>query len=61
MVKELQKNKEKKYQCEECKLYYLNREWAEKCEAWCRAHHSCNLEIIEHAHENEEFETVEKY
>ena len=37
------------YQCEECSLKYEEKEWAEKCEAWCREHHSCHLEIISHA------------
>ena len=40
------------YQCEECGFHYENREWAEKCEAWCRDHKSCNIEIIAHAEEN---------
>ena len=37
------------YQCPECKLHYKEKEWAEKCEAWCREHKSCNLEITAHA------------
>ena len=37
------------YQCGECGLLYDEREWAEKCEAWCAEHQSCNLEIISHA------------
>ena len=37
------------WQCEECGLVYEDREWALKCEAWCKEHHSCNLEITEHA------------
>ena len=40
------------YQCEECSFHYGNREWAEKCEAWCREHKSCNIEITAHAEEN---------
>lgn len=36
------------YQCEECGFQYEEREWAEKCEAWCIEHHSCNLEIVTH-------------
>ena len=40
------------YQCEECGLHYEDREWAEKCEAWCREHKSCNIEITAHAEEN---------
>ena len=42
------KNK-KGYICPECKLKYLNKEWADKCEAWCKKTNSCNLEITEHA------------
>lgn len=37
------------YQCEECGLKYENKEIAEKCQAWCKEHKSCNLEIIKHA------------
>ena len=48
------------YQCEECSFHYedsstsltTGREWAEKCEAWCREHKSCNIEITAHAEEN---------
>jgi hypothetical protein len=28
---------------------YQDKDWAEKCEAWCRKYKSCNLEIITHA------------
>lgn len=37
------------YQCEECGFRYAERTWAEHCEAWCREHKSCNLEITAHA------------
>jgi len=40
------------YQCEECGFHYESREWAEKCESWCREHKSCNIEITNHAEEN---------
>lgn len=40
------------YQCEECGFHYESREWVEKCEAWCREHKSCNIEITAHAEEN---------
>lgn len=36
------------FQCEECGFLYREKEWAEKCEAWCSTYQSCNLEIIEH-------------
>lgn len=39
-------NDNKYFQCEECGFKYLEKEWAEKCEAWCKEHNSCNLEII---------------
>lgn len=35
--------------CPVCKLRYRERQWAERCEAWCRVHQSCNLEITKHA------------
>ncbi|MBI2675814.1 MAG: hypothetical protein HYX24_05115 [Candidatus Aenigmarchaeota archaeon] len=35
--------------CEECGLLYRERKWAERCEAYCRKHKSCSLEIIGHA------------
>lgn len=37
------------YKCEECGLLYFDKEIAEKCQAWCSEHKSCNLEIIKHA------------
>ncbi|MEK7657970.1 MAG: hypothetical protein AAB366_02145 [Patescibacteria group bacterium] len=42
----------KLYQCSECGFHYAEMEWAEKCEAWCRKHKSCNIEITAHAEEN---------
>lgn len=37
------------YECPECHLKYKEKEWAEKCEVWCREHKSCNLEITARA------------
>jgi hypothetical protein len=37
------------YKCAECKMVYKNRNWAVKCEGWCKKNKSCNLEIIKHA------------
>jgi len=48
MVKTLNENNKTLYQCEICGYRYEERAWAEKCEAWCKEHHSCNLEIIAH-------------
>ena len=38
-----------KFQCPVCKLWYAEKEWAERCQAWCLEHQSCNLEITKHA------------
>lgn len=43
-----QKNR-KLFQCSECGLRYAEKEIAEKCEAWCKEHKSCNLDIIKYA------------
>lgn len=37
------------YRCPECGLQYRDRETAAQCEAWCKEHKSCNLEITSHA------------
>lgn len=47
-----QKVEEECYECPECGLSYKDKEWADKCEAWCKENHSCNLEIIDHAIKN---------
>ena len=49
MVKEITKEDKTYYQCEECGLFYTDKETAEKCEAWCKEHKSCNLDIIKSA------------
>ena len=43
---------EQLYTCPECGFHYTDKEWADKCEAWCKERHSCNLEITSHAIEN---------
>jgi len=52
MVKVLIEENKKLYQCEECGFKYTEKEWAEKCEAWCKEHKSCNIDIIKHAEES---------
>lgn len=37
------------YRCPECGLGYADQAIAKQCEAWCREHKSCNLDIIKHA------------
>ena len=49
MVKTIKKEGTEIYQCEECGFMYAEKTWAEKCEAWCKEHKSCNLDIIQHA------------
>ncbi len=49
MVKEIKNNKRRVYQCEECGFVYAAQELAKKCEAWCKAHKSCNLSITKFA------------
>ena len=49
MVKIIQTDDKALYQCEECGLKYADKEIAEKCQAWCSEHKSCNLDIIKNA------------
>ncbi len=49
MVKEQIKNNKKHYICEECNFAYKEKSLAEKCEAYCKEHHQCSLEITKHA------------
>jgi len=48
-MKHEQGGSEKTFVCSECGFAYRNREWAQKCGAWCKEHKSCNLEITKHA------------
>ncbi len=43
------KEKQDGYICEECNFAYKDKEWAKKCEAWCKKYHSCNIDITKHA------------
>jgi len=54
MVKILKQKNKELYQCEECGFYYESKERAGKCEAWCKEHKSCNIEITAQASENRE-------
>lgn len=49
MVNIIQKDTKELYQCDECGLKYADKETAEKCQAWCTEHKSCNLDIITNA------------
>lgn len=48
MVKEILKRKKKCYECEECNLVYKDKEWAKKCEDYCKTYKACNIDIIRH-------------
>ncbi|MDH5695920.1 MAG: hypothetical protein OEZ00_04865 [Dehalococcoidia bacterium] len=48
VVRETKKNGKILYICEECGFAYERKEWAEKCQQWCKRHQSCNVEIIQH-------------
>jgi len=52
MVKTTHKENKSTYQCKECGFHYADKLTAEKCEAWCKEHESCNIEITAHAEEN---------
>lgn len=45
MVKEKNGN----YKCGECGFIYRDKEWAQKCEMWCKINHSCNIQITKHS------------
>jgi hypothetical protein len=60
MVKEIEKNEKHFFQCEECQFLFKEKEWAEKCEAWCKEHHTCNLEVMPHAVNEEGKPLIEK-
>lgn len=43
------KGQNKVFVCPECGFKYKEREWAEKCQTWCKENKTCNVEIIKHA------------
>lgn len=49
MVKITYDNNRQLYECSKCGFKYADKEWAEKCEQWCREHRSCNMEITKYA------------
>ncbi len=48
----MEENNKNLYQCKECGLHYKDKATAEKCEAWCKEHKTCNVEITKEADEN---------
>ncbi len=49
MVTETKANGKVLYPCEACGFTYEQKEWAQKCQQWCRQYQSCNLDITQHA------------
>ena len=49
ITKEEFKNSKKYFICEECGFAYNEKDWADKCENWCKEHKSCNIDITKHA------------
>jgi len=49
MVKKVTKQRKEYFQCEECSFLYEEKEWAEKCEVYCKEKHSCSMDITKHA------------
>ena len=49
MVSEVKKGKQILFRCDACGMLFREREWAEKCQAWCETHEgTCNMEYIQH-------------
>jgi hypothetical protein len=44
----------KLYQCHECGLHYEDEQIAQQCEAYCKEHHGCSLEITHHSVERKQ-------
>lgn len=49
MVKEKEVKNKKFFQCDVCGHGYLDKETAQKCEAWCRKTGTCSAEITKKA------------
>jgi len=49
MVLEVEYKEVDHHYCEDCELVYESRDWAERCEAWCRENDTCNIEITRHS------------
>lgn len=58
MVKETILEKHRLYQCEDCKLSYLDKYYAKKCEEWCKKNKTCNIEITKHAANKEQIKIL---
>ena len=46
-------DKKRQFRCPECRLHYRDEELAKQCQAYCKEHKACSMEIAPHAIENE--------
>ncbi len=46
-------DKKQIYQCQECGLHYRKKGLAKQCEAFCKKHKACSMEIASQAIENQ--------
>ena len=53
MVLEKQVNGKTAHMCEICKFSYEDKEWAQKCEDFCKEKGMCSMDITEHAIERQ--------
>lgn len=49
MVKEKTVDGKTYFKCSICGFFYKEKQLAQECEDFCRAHKGCNLEITKHA------------
>jgi molybdopterin-guanine dinucleotide biosynthesis protein A len=49
MVRVLEHKGVEYYLCEKCDMSYLNKDLANKCEAFCEEFKACNIDITKHA------------
>ena len=54
MVKDIIRDNKKIFVCEKCCLSYKEKKRAERCEAWCKEHNSCNLKFACYSLKNTE-------
>jgi len=51
------KNNQDLHQCRECSLHYKDKNTAEKCQAWCKEHKTCNAKITNRSEENKKYDS----
>ncbi len=51
-------SEKKVFQCPECGLHYRGQQIVKQCEAFCKKHKACSMEIATQAVENEKKQFV---